>query len=129
MQLDGGRVSEDGVLVVLIHKQRCVAQNAYVGSGGGCCSEPGRCWNRKLGGRGWLLRQAKFFSPSVTSGLPFLDGAERMESSDFVWVSAGIVDSLHFRGAAPKIRGRWSLMDREPGRLCGLGQIQGRCRC
>lgn len=64
-------------------------------------------------GRGWAFEASEIFSPSVTSdGLPLLDGAERMESSDFVWVSAGIVDSLHFRGAAPKIRGGWSLMDR-----------------
>lgn len=30
MQLDRGRVSEDGVLIVLIHKQRCVACQAGV---------------------------------------------------------------------------------------------------
>lgn len=63
---------------------------------------------QKAGRERMAFEASEIFSPSVTSGLPFLDGAEQMESSDFVWVSAGIVDSLHFRGAAPKIRGRWS---------------------
>lgn len=70
----------------------------------------GGAGTEKLGaGRERMAFEAsEIFSPSVTSRLPFW--TERMESSDFLvgfcWI--WIVDSLHFRGAAPKIRGRWS---------------------